>query len=114
MHKFWVACDGHAVGIRHALVPKTDSQHWYFPGIMLDHGAGDPRFFRSAGSWGDDEVRRAVPRIELVRLIGSDFVMAHDNQVLVGFERAVDLAEPLDKVPCEGIVVVDQKYHGRL
>lgn len=108
-----MARDGHAVGIRHALVSQTDSQHRDSPCKALDHFAGDPRFFWSAWAGGDDQVRGTLPRIELIGLVRGDLVMAHDNQVLVRFEGSVDLTQSLDKVPCEGVVVVDQEYHER-
>ena len=106
---------GHAVGEPDALVPQADSQEGDLPGKAGDHVVGHPRLLGRAGARGDDDVARGHGR----GLIGGDLVVAHDldldRRATLGRAPGgdVQLPDPLDEVPGEAVIVVDQQHaHG--
>ena len=102
-----VPLHGHAVQVADGLVAQADAQHGDAPAEVLDHGGGAAGLFGSAGAGGDDEVCWAAATVEPRCFIGGDLVVADD----VDFDGRIDLAQPLDKVVREGVVVVDQEDH---
>ena len=87
-------------GLADALVTQADAQDGYPGGEPLDGRVRDPGLSRGARPRRDDQVGR-VPGLDLVE---ADLVIADDQDV----EAGVDLAEPLDQVIGERVVIVDQ------
>jgi len=84
VHKYLVACDGHAVAIGHALVPQADTQHGDLPREVFDDGAGNPRFFGGTWAGRDDDMARAFAVVELGGLFWGDLVVAFDDEIAIG------------------------------
>ena len=92
-----------AQGVADALVAQADAQQRNLRAEPLDHLVRDPRL---PGRAGPGEMIRWVGCVGL-DLVERDLVVADDPQV----EPRVDLAEPLDQVVGERVVVVDQEDH---
>ena len=95
-----VAHDGGPVGLREGLVPQADAER---RDAGLGEGAdrlhGDPGLVRRAGPGRDDD---AVPAA-VEEILDARAVVAHDVQV------GPELAQHLDEVVGEGVVVVDDE-----
>jgi hypothetical protein len=92
-----------AEGVTDALVAQADAKDGNLGGESVHDRVGDPGLARRAGTWGDNEMRRPFGR----DLVEVDFVVARDENI----ETRVDLAQPLDEVVCEGIVIIDKDDH---
>jgi len=111
MHEHLMAFDGHAVKVCHALMPKAHPQNRDFACEKLDDLAGDPGIFGCTWARGDDDMAWADAVVEFLGLLWRNGIVANDHEVSPGLELGIDLTKPLNEVPGEGIVVVDQKYH---
>ena len=114
MHQELVTSNDHAVVVRHALVSKTDSQHRDASTKVLDHVSGHPRFFGSARTWGDDDMRRTGSRVQSLGLLWSDLIMAFDHKITIRLKCPIDLTQSLDEIPSERVVVVNKQNHDRV
>ena len=56
-------------------------------------------------------MRWAFAAIEGLDLIGSDLIISHNENVPVEINRRVDLTESMNKIPSEGVVIVNEQYH---
>ena len=82
---------------------QTDSQKRHLEREPLDNVVGDACLNGRAWSRRNDQVRR-MPSLDLVE---RHLVVADHPQL----DRRIDLAEPLNEVVGERIVVIDQKNH---
>ena len=108
---FDVSDDAHAEAVADALVPQADAQDGHDAGEGLDDVRGDAGLVGRARAGRDDHVRRPAATVQGAGLGGRDPVVADDDQVAVKLKRPVQLAQPLDQVPGEAVVVVDDEDH---
>ena len=85
------------------LMAETDAEDRHPPGKAADGIGGDPRLVGRAGAGGDDEMARGE----------GGYCVAIDLVVAVDLDRHAGgyLADPLDEIPGEGVVVVDEENH---
>src|SRR5207237_575163 len=81
------------------LMPEAYSEDWNFSREPLNALDRDARLARRAGPWRNDQMRRGL---------GRDFV-AGDLVVAMDLDRqpGINLAQPLDEVVGERVVIVD-------
>ncbi len=104
VHEMLGADDLGAEGLAHRLMAEADAQQRQAALQALatfDRNAGFSRCARTGGD--DDAIRLAVEDF-----IDRDLIVAVDLDV----ERRVDLAQPLDEVVSEGVVIIDEEDHG--
>ena len=101
MHEAAGADDIATEDVADGLMAEADAEEGGGFTEALDHGAADASFLGGAGAGGDAD----VVWIELSYLIQSDLVVAAD------FHDGSHLAEVLDEVVGEGVVVVDDEEH---
>src|SRR5258706_5976327 len=105
VHQSAGALDDSAEAVADALVAEADAQDGDFGGEMLDDVVGDAAFLGRTGAGGDDDV--GGPK--LFDFGDGHLVVAKDLHRALG----VDLAEPLDEVVGEGVVVIDENDHDK-
>ena len=86
------------------LVAQTDAHQRYFPRGGGDQGEADPRLVRRAGA-GREHDGLGVPG---QRVLHGQLVVAHD------LARSTDIADEMDEVEGEAVVIVDEQDHGRI
>src|SRR5260370_25232215 len=92
-----IAPDPSAERLAQALVAETDAEDRDLAGKLLDRLVGDARVVRRAGARRDDDA------VVAGQLGDGDLVVAEDGRL------DPELAEVLDKVVCERVVVVDDR-----
>src|SRR5205814_347285 len=105
VHQSAGALDDSAEAVADALVAEADAEDGDFGGKMLDDVVGDAAFFGRARAGGNDDVRGA----KVLNFRNRHLVVAKDLHRTLG----VDLAQPLNEVVSEGVVVIDQNNHDK-
>ena len=88
-------------GVANALVAQADPEQRDPGGEPGDQVIGDPRLQRGARTRGDDQMRW----IQSLDLRHRDLIVAADLKIDAG----VDLAQALDQVVSEGIVIIEDE-----
>ena len=99
-----VARDTHPMHITNCLMAEADSKNRNLPAKRRDQLARDATLARSARTWRNHEILRAVRN----RGRSAHRIIAHDTNL----KCAVEHAEGLHEIPSERVVVVDEKQHG--
>ena len=106
VHEAPVAFDGSAPGVADALVAEADAEGGEFWAEVHEDIVGDAGFLGGAGAGGDED----VGGFEGFDFVDGGFVVAEDAHGAAG----VELADALDEVVGEGVVVIDNYNHGRI
>src|SRR5713226_9841155 len=97
----FVADDPSAEGLAETLVAETHTEDRHLSAELLDRIVGDARIVGSAGPWRDDDA------VVLRQLTDAHLVVAEDRRL------HPELAEVLNEVVRERVVVVDDREPGR-
>ncbi len=99
-----MALDGHPVDVPQTLMAQADAQDWHPPGEPFEDFVGHTRFGGRTRAGRNDHAF-GLERLDLVR---GEFVVADHSDL----ERAVEFADPVDEIPREAVVVVNDEDHG--
>ena len=104
VHQPFSSLDDRAEVIANALMPQANTQNRQFRGEIFDDIVTDAALFRRAGAGGNDDMRR----LQILDLGNGYLVIAkYPNRIF-----RVDLAQFLNQVVGEGVVIIDKHDHG--